>query len=96
MCECDTKSGLSSADCRSGRRTVSGVTIAQLKCQQVRLPAQSNYSGHRFQRVIGTETIREPAKYMEGNAPGRTSVGNYYLTHVTLYTDCHSGTNADD
>lgn len=35
------------------RWTVSTVTIAQLKCQQVQLRAQSNYSGQRFRRVIG-------------------------------------------
>lgn len=55
--ECDAKSILSSVSGRSGRQAMSVVTIAQLKCQQVQLPAQSNYSGHQFRRVIGSEAI---------------------------------------
>lgn len=65
MCECAIKSGLSSGAVL--RWVAAGsVTIAQLKCQQVRLPAQSNYSGQRFQRVIGTEPIREPGDTRRG------------------------------
>lgn len=66
---CEIKSGLSSeaaareTGCNVGvaRTALDAVTIAQLKCQQVPLPAQSNYSGQRFHQVIGIGRVPDRA-----------------------------------